>query len=86
MNNTFQIQEATVIPASTATRVSKPFFFLDEENSVYRATVKSYNADNEFVKNLEVFFTQEEYDAWGTDNEYIYSLLFQKLEMTKIAD
>lgn len=86
MDNTFQIEEATVIPAKTATRISKPVFFLDEENSVYRATVKSYNADNELVQNLEVFFTQAEYDAWGTDNEYIYSLLFEKLGMTKIAD
>lgn len=86
MENTFQIQEATVIPAKTAIRTSKPVFFLDEENSIYRATVKAYNADNVLVQNLEVFFTQEEYDAWGTDNDYIYSLLFQKLGMTKIDE
>ncbi|MBK9249360.1 MAG: hypothetical protein IPM69_14915 [Ignavibacteria bacterium] len=86
MDNTLQVQEITVIPAKKATRISKPFFFLDEENGAYRATVKAYSSEGELVQNLEVRFTQEEYDAWGTDNEYIYSLLIAKLAMIQIKD
>ena len=84
MENTFQIQEATIIPASVATHVSKPFFYCDEENSTYRATMKAYNAEGEVVQNLEVKFTQEDYDKWGTDNEYIYNLIYTKLGLTRI--
>lgn len=84
MNNTFQIQETVGIPAVNISQLSKATIFADEENGIYRATTKAYNAQDEFVRNYEAFITQEEYDAWGTDEEYIYDLICTKLEFTRV--
>lgn len=77
MQNTF-IKTVVGVPALTINSVSKPTFFCDEKTGVYRATVDCYDGDT-FICAKETFFTQEEYDAWGTDNTYIYNLIYTKL-------
>ena len=79
MTQVFAIEEFTTSPAIVAVYVSQPAFFLDEDAKTYRATVKCYDGERNFVGNKEVTFTQEEYDGWGTDDEYIYNLLHEKL-------
>lgn len=75
----FAIEETTAVPAVTASYISLPTFFLDEKRQSYRATVECYDADKKLCGRLEVKFTQEEYDAWGTDSKYIYDLIHEKL-------
>ncbi len=87
MENTFQIEEAIGIPSILISYISKPNFYLNEYDELYSATMKCYSKDEEFVCNKEVFFTQEEYDSWGSGNDgeiYIYNLIMEKLGFTKI--
>lgn len=84
MDNVKNITEFTVTPAKVATSISKAQIFVDEENSSYRATVKAFDSKGDFIGNLEAHFTQEEYDNWGTDGEYIYDLICSKLGIERI--
>lgn len=87
MENTFQIEETIGIPSILISYISKPHFYLDEDGGLYRATMKCYSIDEKFVCNKEVFFTQEEYDSWGSGDDgdiYIYNLIMEKLGFTKI--
>lgn len=84
MDNLIRIQQINCSTPVLADYISKPIFRLQEDNGHYSATVKCIDLDGEVVGGKEVFFTQEEYDAWGTDNEYIYNLILNKLGMTRI--
>ncbi len=81
----FKIEQLEIISAKIAVFISQPSFFLNEEKKTYRATVKCYDSNKEFIENKEVAFTQEEYDTWGTENEYIYKLIHEKLGTTRTS-
>lgn len=84
MENLFQIEETIGIPAKNINYISKPTFFINEEELLYRATIKCYDIDDQFVCNKEVVFSQEEYDSWGageSGENYIYDLIFKKLDL-----
>lgn len=83
-NTMIAIEPTVGIPAVNISQLSKATIFADEENGIYRATIKAYNAQDEFVRNYEAFLTQEEYDAWGTDEDYIYNLICTKLEFIRV--
>ena len=83
---TFKIEQTTAVPAVTMEYISLPTFFLDTLNARYRATVICYDASGVVVGNKEVQFTQEEFDAWGTDDKYIYDLIHEKLGTKRIND
>jgi len=85
MTQVFAIQKFTVVPVVAAMFISKATFFCDEVAGLYRATIKCYDKDKKFIGNKEVFFTQDEYDAWGTDNEYIYTLICTKLGIVRTS-
>lgn len=82
----FKIDKFKVVSEVIAEYISQPAFFIDEPNSLYRATVKTYDAEGNFIGNKEVSFTQEEYDNWGTDNNYIYNLIHTKLGTQQIGN
>lgn len=86
MIQVFAIEKFTVVPVVTAAFISKPNLFCDEEQGSYRATIKCYDKNKKFIGNKEATFTQEEYDGWGTDSEYIYSLICQKLGIVRTSN
>jgi len=83
MTQVFRTKETVIVSAITAQYISLPTFYLDERNKAYRATMECYNSDKKLVGMKEVFFTQEDYDAWGTDSEYIYNLIYSKLGIVR---
>ena len=83
---TFKIEQTTAVPAIMMEYISLPTFFLDTLNKNYRATVLCYNSDGVIIASKEVQFTQEEFDAWGTDDKYIYDLIHEKLGTKRIND
>jgi len=84
MENTIQILEAIAIPEVKVSKVSAPELFISKETGIYRATVKAYTKDDVLVRTYEAFLSQEEYDAWGTDDSYIDNLILHKIGFTRI--
>ncbi len=82
MENTIQILEAIAIPEVKVSKVSAPELFISKETGIYRATVKAYTKDDVLVRTYEAFLSQEEYDAWGTDDTYIDNLILHKIGFT----
>lgn len=85
MENTIQIETFSVV---TISQISKPKYTIDEEAGIYKATIKGYSAQNQYVKDFEIEFTQEEYDNWGAGNSgenYMKKLILNKLSFTEAS-
>lgn len=85
MENTIQIETFSVV---TISQISKPKYIIDEEDGIFKATVKGFSVENQYVKDFEIEFTQEEYDNWGAGNSgenYMKNLILKKLSFTEAS-
>lgn len=81
--NIIQIKEVDCSVPLIVTSMSSPNFRIETETGTYYATVKCMDADGKVLTSREVEITKNEYDEWGTDDDYIVNLVLSKLNFER---